>query len=660
MIISLVSIKVYGYFEPFVEDADDHIAELSQYAIFLTLLSALMLKVDRTGINETALGLLLLFINSLALFLAIFAVAYEPLVLLFNLFLKIHVHHGEFKELKKEYEHDTNKVKEYFQKLCGSNFEQAGWERVRNFSSGVMSRNFEQLVDAKAEWRSSTGYGAYDQMRVKCTLGGKKQGQQVDYDYIKKFIVNKEHNKKAKVLKEHDLKHISDSEKHVYKVFSVFPFAKHRDAVLEVTSREEYNEENKRVFTHIGRALSSNQSESLFPKKTSSRLKRCRAGIVFEGYQMKELDGGEVEVIYTTEMNLGGYMTSNFFLRKYYYSMFKFKVEELYDFSVDPEKWFLPFELEDESSKRSFFGSFSLFGGSKDMEDDDQDDGQDNGQDDFYAFEDEKERLSEHELIKFHERKDRKEYGKKWGKDRSDSSPVEDDEGKKGFDSRKSKSMSRLGGQRGLQVKKQEVARDNKVAEQFGQYKYIIEQQKIQLEKINDKESNLKEKLHRIEKELQRMRERRGAHLDSLTTFSKSIAQPVVGEGKKGLLQAEQAPKVLELHKEVEKPAKSPKVRAKEELQKEKNKKGERTKTPSKPAPTTRGKKPPPSEAEGGVDINPMIGKTPSKPALTAREKKPPPSEAEGGVELNPMIGAPEKKKILTIRERLELKKKKA
>ncbi|GMH77044.1 hypothetical protein TL16_g07276 [Triparma laevis f. inornata] len=577
MIISLIAIKTYGYFEPFVEDADDVIAEISQYAIFLTLLSALMLKVDETGVDETAMGVMLLFINSLALILAIGAVAYEPLVVLFNLTLKIHVHHGELKELKKGDESDRKKVYLYFQQLCQSDQELAGWEGVRNFSSGIMSRNLEKLVDAQAEWRCSYGYGAYDQMRVKCKLGGNKDGQMVDYEDIKKFIVNREHNKKAKVVKEHTLKHVNDSEQHTYKVFSVSPFMKHRDAVLEVTSTEHHNKDGKRVFTHIGRTLSHHISEGLFPRKTSSRLGRSRATIVFEGYQMTELEDGEVEVVYTSEMNLGGFMTSNFFLRKYYYSMFKFKVEELYDFSVDPDKWFLPFEIEDDTKPKSIFASSfqSFFGGGDSKNDEDEDGDSDRSFEEGFSDEDvdsdeddeegkkkeegtsffeikkalgfkkkmvkqrssmsvafaekkidekkkkrkeekkaEKlEKLSEHALLKRAETKDRKEYGKDWGKGKSlnefDSFMVEDDDdddveglGRQTFDG-KFDGGSITATRRALAAKKAEEAQKKKRAEQFGQYQHIIEQQIKQKEKIKEEERQLQEEAEEVRRRLQ-------------------------------------------------------------------------------------------------------------------------------------------------------------
>ena len=154
MCLAMVSIKVYSYFNPFIEDSDDILAEITQYSIFLTLLAALMLKVDMTndeGIDDNVLGIALIFINGAAIVMAVVAVLYEPVIVIVNFCLKVHVHNGTFLDLKDDA--DRTMTREYFCTLCESTTKTAGWERVREWSSGVMSLNYEKVARAKAEHR---------------------------------------------------------------------------------------------------------------------------------------------------------------------------------------------------------------------------------------------------------------------------------------------------------------------------------------------------------------------------------------------------------------------------------------------------------------------------------------------------------------------------
>ena len=128
-------------------------------------------------------------------------------------------------------------------------------------------------------------------MRVRCVLGGDDQPN-VDFDDIKRFILNKEHNPKHKVVKLNTLKHIHSSEQIVYKIFKAFPLCSLRDAVLDVTNEETTTPNGARRFIHVSKSLPLNESDKIFPKKMSYQLKRRRSTILFEGYRVTEVRRG--------------------------------------------------------------------------------------------------------------------------------------------------------------------------------------------------------------------------------------------------------------------------------------------------------------------------------------------------------------------------------
>jgi hypothetical protein len=69
MLLSLVSVKVYGHYHPYADDDDDMLAEVAQWNLFLLLFAALLLRVDATGDDarqQQLLGWLLIFITGVA------------------------------------------------------------------------------------------------------------------------------------------------------------------------------------------------------------------------------------------------------------------------------------------------------------------------------------------------------------------------------------------------------------------------------------------------------------------------------------------------------------------------------------------------------------------------------------------------------------------
>jgi hypothetical protein len=69
----------YGYFQPYVEDSDDVLAETSQYAIWFTLLSALLMKAQVSAARTDAFAWVLVLINILTFFVVIITLVVQLL-----------------------------------------------------------------------------------------------------------------------------------------------------------------------------------------------------------------------------------------------------------------------------------------------------------------------------------------------------------------------------------------------------------------------------------------------------------------------------------------------------------------------------------------------------------------------------------------------------
>lgn len=78
--VCLASIKVYSYHAPFAEDADDLLAEVAQWQLFVVFFAALMIRVDASGDSDkdqAALAGLLVFVVASGFILMGFLTVYE-------------------------------------------------------------------------------------------------------------------------------------------------------------------------------------------------------------------------------------------------------------------------------------------------------------------------------------------------------------------------------------------------------------------------------------------------------------------------------------------------------------------------------------------------------------------------------------------------------
>ena len=171
MLISIVSIVVYSHLLPFINDDDDQLAVVSNWAVFFTLFGALIvrLRVNETeGYDNNVFGLLLIAINSAGLTLVVFQTLYGPVASVLKYFHKKHKHNASLKGFKPSYVKDRKGYWRYVEMLIFSDTTEAEWLSVA--ATCGSRKEFEDwcvFTDVSAaHWRSGSGDGPIDQIRM--------------------------------------------------------------------------------------------------------------------------------------------------------------------------------------------------------------------------------------------------------------------------------------------------------------------------------------------------------------------------------------------------------------------------------------------------------------------------------------------------------------
>lgn len=102
IMIALASVKVYGFYLPFIDDGDDVLAEVAQWQTFLVLFGALLIRVDVTSDDEDqqdSYGALFIFITIIGPIVGLVITVYERIVTIVS-------HLDDHQEILKENEDD--------------------------------------------------------------------------------------------------------------------------------------------------------------------------------------------------------------------------------------------------------------------------------------------------------------------------------------------------------------------------------------------------------------------------------------------------------------------------------------------------------------------------------------------------------------------------
>jgi hypothetical protein len=129
-VLASLSVVAFVHWRPFVKDANDNLAIVSQVAIFFTLLAALLkrVEVDKTdSYDQEMFGFVLIFVNSLGVLMVVASQLVKPFTKLFNKLTRKHVHAAPLTGVGEEHA-DWVEFERYFRRLAVSDEREAGWE----------------------------------------------------------------------------------------------------------------------------------------------------------------------------------------------------------------------------------------------------------------------------------------------------------------------------------------------------------------------------------------------------------------------------------------------------------------------------------------------------------------------------------------------------
>ncbi|GMH48997.1 hypothetical protein TrVE_jg8778 [Triparma verrucosa] len=300
LLISVFTSALYIHWRPFEKESDDDLAILTQVSLFLTLLAALLRKVevDKTDhYNELIFGTMLIVVNCSGIGMILLSQLTKPVHYLFNGVLGTHHHHeGTLRGMNKEQTKDPHHFAQHFLKVAKSGAEEGGWKLY--ISSTQKWSQFKDYSNATVERRCSTGNGAIDETRAVFVV-------KWDFERLKSWVLNDSKDLRHRVVETHDIGGGS--------------FRTHKDKKIEYVARKMkgqlYSDRDYLLECVEGRGEDgewylvkrSVKDKELYSLKKSSSQGRIRAKVVYEGWVLHDLGGGEgVRVTYVENVNPGG------------------------------------------------------------------------------------------------------------------------------------------------------------------------------------------------------------------------------------------------------------------------------------------------------------------------------------------------------------------
>ncbi|GMI30328.1 hypothetical protein TeGR_g14640 [Tetraparma gracilis] len=157
MVLASLSVVAFVHWRPFVKDANDNLAIVSQIAIFFTLLSGLLRKldVDKTDeYDQATFGAVLIFVNSLGIVMVVASQLVKPFTKIFNKLTSKHLHAAPLTGVGEEHA-DWVEFERYFRRLAVSDEREAGWELMGPKDWGwkkKVTKEWLEEMRAVGEW----------------------------------------------------------------------------------------------------------------------------------------------------------------------------------------------------------------------------------------------------------------------------------------------------------------------------------------------------------------------------------------------------------------------------------------------------------------------------------------------------------------------------
>ncbi|GMH83062.1 hypothetical protein TrST_g8014 [Triparma strigata] len=300
ILISVITSGLYIHWRPFEKESDDNLAIATQVSLFLTLLAALLKKVevDKTdNYNELIFGIMLIVINSSAVGMILLSQLTKPIHYLFNSVLGTrHSHDGTLRGMNKEQTKDQQGFTDHFLRVANSSAEEGGWKLY--VSSTQKWGQFLDYSKSKVERRCSTGNGAIDETRAIFVV-------KWDFEKLKSWVLNDSKDLRHGVIETHEIGGGS--------------FRTHKDKKIEYVAKKMkgglYSDRDYLLECVEGRGEDggwylvkrSVEDGELYSLKKSHSQRRVRAKVVYEGWVLHDLGGGEgVRITYVENVDPGG------------------------------------------------------------------------------------------------------------------------------------------------------------------------------------------------------------------------------------------------------------------------------------------------------------------------------------------------------------------
>ena len=310
MVLAFLSFGVYLRFTPFIKEEDDVIAISAQVSLFFSLFSSLLIKAnidEEDGYDQYLFGVLMIILNLTAVGVTLLYYFAVPIKKISRALGKKHVHNGELRGLGASEKTREGFVR-YFERLCLSSPQEAGWETINpKHFGGKKGEQWMKDTGAVCEWRCSSGDGPVDTCRTRFTI-------KADVEEVTQLILfgNK---RQRTTLQELILgQGNQDSDKLYLAVKTPFPFS-NRDFVLE--RFHELNRSDNSVLS-VSRSVSDSNIKS---EKESARDRRVRAKMHCGGYMfIPKYDSSEcessTEIIHVASVDLSGAFALDYLSRK--------------------------------------------------------------------------------------------------------------------------------------------------------------------------------------------------------------------------------------------------------------------------------------------------------------------------------------------------------
>ncbi|GMH77019.1 hypothetical protein TL16_g07263 [Triparma laevis f. inornata] len=287
IIMSVIYLGLVIHWKPYAKWSDNQLAIISQGAIFFTLFSALLTKIDdneKDSYDTRKFGYLLILVNMLVICTFLLQILVKPWRIFVVKLGRTHKHGGVLRGPPEDPSWQV--FHDYWDWLVDSNVDDAGWDEMtpRQFRmSKKQGKKWLEKTGAVGNWRCSSGNGPIDQLRVSFPL-------EAEYADVVNYALKDEHLPEgsfgSEIVEKKCLLRINDDQS-VDEYILIKPcyfFWKYDFFTRRFVKRNEHS------YDILRKSLTWKQ-EGKYGSQTNKLA--FRADIVLDGIRIESLQGGE-------------------------------------------------------------------------------------------------------------------------------------------------------------------------------------------------------------------------------------------------------------------------------------------------------------------------------------------------------------------------------